>query len=480
MMPQETMPDTTRKPIENVETEAALIGALLFDNRAVDRVADIVSADDFYEPVHGRLYDLIVRQVSAGGAAGFTLLKPFVENDPGIQKLGGSAYLSKITGSGASLIGATEFAKQIADFAKRRRLYERMEALIGAAHSDLEVPVETLIDQVDHALTVALQRDHVAKSMSVAKAFDTALAEVEAEARGEGPAGITVEGFEDWNKLTGTMRHGEVVILAGRPSMGKTAVGLSAALGAARGGHGTVFISLEMSVPELMKRAITDLIFEYGQSANYSMVQRGSFTRFDRDNIARARAEIASWPLILHQDAGLKIGRLGMMIRRYKRIMAGQGKSLDVVVIDYLGLVRGDIPKAQRHEEVGQISRAIKSLAVELNVCIVLLAQLNREVERRDDKRPQLSDLRDSGEIEQDADAVLFVYREQYYLERSEPDPGHKNRADWELAIEASRDRLELISAKVRKGAIGKRLCYFFASHQAVRGSNFFSSKGTI
>jgi replicative DNA helicase len=165
------------------------------------------------------------------------------------------------------------------------------------------------------------------------------------------------------------------------------------------------------------------------------------------------------------------------MIRRIKRQMAAKSQRLDIVFIDYLGLVRADGTKVKRYEEVSEVSRTIKQIARELDVAIVLLAQLNREVERREDKRPQLSDLRDSGEIEQDADVVLFVYREQYYLERSEPDPHDKKRADWETSMEAARDRVELIAAKVRNGRIGKRNCHFFASHQAVRGSDFFSGR---
>lgn len=464
----------------NVEAEAALLGALMIDNRNVDRVADIVREDDFFEPLHGRIYAAIIREVGAGKLVTPVLLKPLLEHDPALVEMGGPAYLAGLTGSGAGLIGTTNFARQIADFSKRRRLLERLQELTVATADSarMEVPIEALVDTVDSALTEALARDHVSKGVGFDRAFDMAMAEIEAEARGEAPTGLVVDGFEDWNVLTGTMRRGETIILAGRPSMGKTAVGLSAAVGSARAGNGTLYISLEMSVSELTKRAITDVIFQYGQSASYENVQRGKFSAFDRERIAEARADIAKWPLIFHEDAGLKVGRLAMMIRRYRRQLVAKGQSLDVVFIDYLGLVRPDGNKQKRYEEVSEVSRTIKTLARELNVAIVVLAQLNREVEKREDKRPQLHDLRDSGEIEQDADTILFVYREQYYLERSEPDPADvKKRPGWELAMDASRDRVELISAKVRKGRIGKRLCYFFASHQAVRGSDFFSGR---
>lgn len=468
-----------RQPLAAVETEAALLGALMVDNRLFDRVADAVAADDFYEPTHQRIFATIEREVVAGRPANPVLLRPLFESDPGIIELGGATYLAQLTGSGAGLIGTIEFAKQIRDLSKRRRLRAEMQMLVERVE-DLGVesftPVEELVDSIDAAMVAALQRENHAKSCTALKAFDRTLEEIDAEARGEAPTGLAVHGFDDWNALTGNMRRGEVIILAGRPSMGKTAIALSTALGSARAGHGTLFVSLEMSVNELMKRAISDLIFEYSQSASYENVQKGNFTAFDRERLARARADIAHWPLILHQDAGLRVGRLGMMIRRYQRQLKGKGKTLDVVFIDYLGLVRADGNKQKRYEEISEVSRTIKTLARELDVAIVLLAQLNREVERREDKRPQLHDLRDSGEIEQDADTVLFAYREEYYLERSEPDRGDKKREAWETAMDAARDRVELISAKVRKGKIGRRNCYFFAAHQAVRGSRFFSS----
>jgi replicative DNA helicase len=465
-------------PLCAIESEVVVLGSLLLDNRMVDRVADILSADDFYEPFHGRLYDVIVREVSQGRGASITVIRPYIENDPALDELGGISYIGRLVASGAVLFACVDCAKQIADFGKRRRLYDQLGGLVADSHDDLDTPIQSVIDKVDAAMNVALQRDAVAQSMTFGRAFDVTMAEIEAEARGDAPTGLTIDGFDDWNVLTGTMRRGEVVILAGRPSMGKTAVGLGAALGAARAGHGTLFVSLEMSVIELTKRAITDVIFEPYRSASYANVQKGDFSVYDRARLAEAREKLEAWPLILHEDAGLKIGRLAMMIRRYQRQMIARGQKLDCVFVDYLGLIRSDSAKQKRHEEVSEVSRTLKTIARELNIAMVVLSQLNREVEKREDKRPQLHDLRDSGEIEQDADTILFVYREQYYLERSEPNPDDKKRADWEIAMEASRDRLELISAKVRKGSVGKRNCYFYGAHQAVRSSNFNSGRG--
>jgi replicative DNA helicase len=478
MMASEPIRPAEAYPIANVETEAGLLGALMIDNRVLDRVGDIVGADDFFEPFHGRLYSLIEREIANGRLATPVTLRPFIETDPAVIELGGPGYLARLTGSGAGLIGANDFAKQIADLAKRRRLYAGLQGFLDAARDDLSKPVEALADGLDAALTAALQREEVGKSFDIGKAWDVTMKEIEDEAAGDAPPGLAVDGLDDWNSLTGNVRRGEVIILAGRPSMGKTAMALSTALASARAGWGTLFISLEMSVPELMKRAITDIIFRYGESASFDNVKAGKFSAFDRERVADAREALKSWPMVLRQDAGLRVGRLAMMIRRYKRQMAAKGRSLDIVFIDYLGLVKADGSKVKRYEEVSEVSRTIKQIARELDVAIVLLAQLNREVERREDKRPVLSDLRDSGEIEQDADVVLFVYREQYYLERAEPDIHDKKRADWEVNLAAARDRVELIAAKVRNGRVGKRNCYYFAEHQAVRGSNFFSSRG--
>jgi replicative DNA helicase len=166
-----------------------------------------------------------------------------------------------------------------------------------------------------------------------------------------------------------------------------------------------------------------------------------------------------------------------MEIRRQRRKLAMQERSLDLVIVDYLGLIKGD-PKAKRFEEVGEISRTLKQIAKECDVALVVLAQLNRECEKREDKRPMLSDLRDAGDIEQDADHVMFVYRDEYYLERSEPDPSDKKRQDWEISMGHARDRLEIILAKARNGRVGKRTCYFFGKHQAVRPSGYMSGRG--
>lgn len=464
----------------NVDAEGALIGAMLIDNRLVDRVVDRVDPDDFFEPTYGRVFAAIAREVAAGRRSDPITMRPLLEADPGIVELGGIGHLAALTGSGAGLIGAVDFARQIRDLAQRRRLLDGLAEGIALVHEATASgdPLDTALERIDAGISDALRRDDTARSVPIGVAFDAALAEIEAEAAGEDGASIRLDGLDDLRDLTGWPRRGEVFVGAGRPGMGKTNFGLAAAKGAARAGHGALMLSLEMSAAELTKRLIADLIFEPYRSASYSSVQRGEFSALDREKIAAARAEIADWPLILHSDHGLTVGRLAMLLRRHKRRFASSGRSLDFVVIDYLGLMRGTGRTTSRNDEVGAISRAVKGLAREHNVAILLLAQLNRAVEARDDKRPHLFDLRDSGEIEQDADAVLMLFREEYYLKQAEPEPGNKKREAWELALAASRDRLELLARKVRRGATGSCRLYFFAHHQAIRGSNFYSAGG--
>ncbi|KQX18399.1 MULTISPECIES: replicative DNA helicase [unclassified Sphingomonas] len=457
------------------DTEAALLGAVMLEARMADMIGEMVAPADFYYPLHGRIFAAVLNEVANGRQPSPILLRNQFVDDPEIAGYGGPGYLTNLTGSGAAIVGAKDFARCIADLAKRRRLIDQMRLLSDDVMTQVDKPVEELIDGLDGAMADALQKNESATAASIAEAWDATMREIEDEAAGRAPRGIEIQRLPDWNDVVGPMRGGEVTILAGRPSMGKTAVSLAVTLGAGQASAGALFISLEMEKKELMKRAITDLIYKHGESASFDHVQKGKFNAFDRQRIADARAAIDNWPVQFYDPSTLRIGRLAMTIRRYQRRMAGKGQQLKVVVIDYLGLIQPDNPKASRYEQVSVISRTVKQIAKECGVHIVMLAQLNRQVEQREDKRPMLSDLRDAGDIEQDADNVIFLYREQYYLERAEPDPSDmKKHPAWETSMDAARDRVELISAKRRNGSIGRRTCWYFAAHQAVRGSRFY------
>jgi replicative DNA helicase len=454
----------------SVEAEAVLLGGLMMGNDAIGRIADRVLPEHFFEPLHGRIFSAIVREHSLGRHADPVTLHPYFVDDPAMKEVPG--YLGQLTGSGASVVAINSCAEQVVELAQRRRLLAALaEASELVTRWDESVP--ELIAAVDAAMNDALRVRRAEKGSIFHEAFDRTVQAIEDEAAGLGPQGIRIHGLDDFNSLTGDLRRGELMYIGGRPSMGKTALSLRLALGAAEAGNGTLFISLEMRESELVTRAIADLAFDYGQSPGYDAIRRGRLDHFTRERIAEARQRIAKFPLILTDPSTLNIGRLAMMIRRYKRKLEAQGQSLDMVIIDYLGLIKGSDRRNKRYEEVGEISRTLKEVAKDCDVAMVVLAQLNRECEKREDKRPMLSDLRDAGDIEQDADQVLFVYREEYYLERSEPDATDKKRAEWEISMGYARDRMEIIAAKVRNGRVGKRNLYFFAKHQAVRDSTF-------
>jgi len=464
-----------------IETEATLLGGLMMDNTWIDRVADRLTAEDFFEPLHGRIYTAMLECSAAGRPANPVILRPLFVDDPAMQDLGGPAYLARLTTSPAALLGLSAFADQIADTARRRRVYDALQASLAdlARAENLTQPVETVIEGVDNALSGVLTVTSKApQSRSLAKAVDSTLRKIDDEASGKSVPGIRLADFEDFNRLTGNMRRGEEMILAGRPGMGKTAVALRIALCSAAAGNGTAFFSLEMMADELTRRALADLVFEWGQNPTYEQIREAKLNPYERQRLQEARDRIADWPLEILDPPSLKIGRLVREIRRVQRKFAAKGQTLDVVILDYLGLIKPDRESGSRYNDVALISRTLKEISKACNIALVVLAQLNRKVEEREDKRPHLHDLRDAGDIEQDADTVMFVYRDEYYLTKSEPPPGDKRRADWEVSLQAARDRLELIVAKRRGGREGRRTCHFFGAHQAVRDGNYFQDMG--
>lgn len=464
----------------NVEAEAALLGALMTDNRWIDPIAEIVTAADFADALHGRIFESILQLAATGATVNAVTLRPSLEHDPALKALAAPgthpcAYLVQLSGNVAVLVGVKDFALQIAELSRRRRLIAGMQRAIDAAGDmSADNSLEGIIATADEAFHAATARQSRSTAISIQGAWDLTFRELEDEASGATSPGIRCEGFPDFDRLTGTMRRGSLNVLAGRPGMGKTAVGVEVCVSTARGGTGALFASLEMPRKELTERIIASSMFQPGESVTYEDVRRAAFSKSDRQRLVAVRREIASWPLELIDTPELQIARLPALIRRSARKMAANGQDLGLVVIDYLGLIKGGARGARRYEEVSEISRRVKAAARECNVAIVLLAQLNRAVENRDDKRPQLADLRDSGDIEQDADAVVFVYRPSYYLERSEPPAGDKRWEQWRTDLQAARNRLQLICAKNRNGPIGSRECWFFQEHQAVRPGDFY------
>ncbi len=463
-------------PHTNLEAEAALLGGMMIDNRMVDEVAELVTAEDFAEPLHGRLFAAMLAAVARGENVNPITLRPQFADDPGLRDLGGIAYLAQISQNMGGLIAGGSFARQIAELAKRRRLVEDLKAALADAMGD--TPVADVAEATDAALNEALSGGRSGKpGIALGQLFRKTVDEIEAERNGTVPPGMLAATLPDLADLVGALRPGEVTVMAGRPGMGKTAAALSIALGCAENGHGVDFISREMSREEVAKRMIADRVFDHGNCPSFDDVKAGNFTADDWRRVSEAMQWADNAPFQVTDRGGAKIGQIVMGLRRTQRNMAARGQKLKLAVIDYLQLVEPDKKLESRVADVGYVSRAVKKAAKDLGIHILLLSQLSRGVEAREDKRPLLSDLRDSGEIEQDADNVIFLYREEYYLKLTEPAPEKPGYEAWATKLEASRNRLEMYSAKRRNGATARRIVWFFLANQAVRGSRYFEDR---
>jgi replicative DNA helicase len=450
---------------QNVEAEAALLGALMIDNRLAEDIQLKLRPDHFFEPLHGRIYESILKLVDRNMVANPVTLRPMFEADEEMKELGGPSYLAQLTGSGAAIIGARDFADQVYDLALLR-------ALIGVGREMVEQALDTSEDvdpksQIEGA-EAALYRvaeegggEGSVKTFAQATRMAVQLAE-KALNTGGGLSGVTT-GLDGLNAKTGGLHHSDLVIIAGRPGMGKSALGTNIGFNAARrlvrdiedgiapeksAGAAVALFSLEMSADQLATRILAE------QSGIPSEALRmGKISQQDFRNLARAAAELESLPLYIDDTPGLTIAALRTRARRLKR-----QRGIGLIVVDYLQLLQGTGKNGgdNRVQEISEISRGLKTLAKELNVPVIALSQLSRAVEQREDKRPQLSDLRESGSIEQDADMVWFIYREEYYLAVRQPADDHADFAKWQEEMNRAYGLAEVIVAKQRHGATGK------------------------
>jgi replicative DNA helicase len=458
-----SLADPPKPALENIECEAALIGAIMFDNRTVDYAADRITPEDFADPLLARVFGVCVSEYSQGRPVSPVTLRPFFVNDPGFEGVNPAVFLSNLMGSGGVVIGIEAFVDQVASLASRRRLVAGLNEAIALA-SDPSATATQLIDAADGALLEA-----TAKGDPVKTATAGATARRYMENYGKGAKIVASGSIPSIDRLI-SPRPTDLIIGAGRPGMGKTATAVSYSVGCAKAGHGVAFFSLEMGAEQLVHRALADLCFNGHGGIPYSAIVDETLTNPQKLEIARAAEYLDTLPLTIVDAPRLTIGALGRRVRRLKRRMAAKGQSLDVVVVDYLQLLSGSGHGANRNEVVAEISRELKAIAKEHDVVMFALSQLSREVEKRDDKRPKLSDLRESGQIEQDADAVLFFYRHEYYMDAAEPPEGHKDRPQWEVDRRNCAGIIDFIGAKVRRSTTGSRQGQFWGGNQAVRG----------
>lgn len=453
----------TKPTLGNVEAEAALLGGMMLANKQIDRIADKLKPEDFLEPVHGRIFSAILREYSLGNVASGVTLRPYFADDPAMAEIGGSGYLAKLTGSGASIFGLVSFADQIAELARKRRMVDRFQDIIQSAY-DYKQTSSQLAADAEGAIAEALDEGEGQTELTAGECITAALEAIERNDPG------IVSRIASFDLAAGPIRKGNLCILAGRPGMGKTALALCYAKEAARTGKGVLFVSLEMTAEELGERIVADETYRDDQEAvSYDAIVNGSVSTSQFRQLCRAREMIAGLPLQVVDVGSLKVGGLASLVRRWKRRFATRGQSLDLIVVDYLQLLAPDYRVSGPYEAVTIISKALKTIAKANDVGVMALAQLSRQVEARTPPKPMLSDLRDSGQIEQDADIVLFLYREEYYLRQNEPMPQHKDRLTWETKMDDCRGAIDFICAKRRKGWVRTTQGRFFGAYQAVR-----------
>lgn len=455
----------------NTEIEAALLSALILDNRKCELIAETLKTEHFYAPYNARIYQIITEMVDRLQVVTASTLKHIFESDP-MLKEGGLDYLAELVTNASPLLGSSTsyYAATIRDFYQKRELISLGEHVVNSAYdlSDLDNTATRQIESAEEQLyNLAEHGDSIRSTISLKEALVSAIeATSKALSSGGNFVGVT-SGFVDLDNLLGGLHPSDLLILAGRPAMGKTALATNIAFNAARSfaekldrngkpmieGARVLFFSLEMSADQLGMRILAE---QSGVKSN--KMRSGTINQKDLENISEVSMQISQVPLYIDDTPALSVSSLRQRARRWKR-----SKGVDLIVIDYLQLLQASQNRRydNRVMEISEITRSLKSIAKELNVPILALSQLSRQVEQREDKIPQLSDLRESGTIEQDSDVVMFIYREEYYLraptqkEGMSKDKFQDLEQEYSERLEGVRNKTQIIVAKQRHGPVG-------------------------
>ena len=454
-----------RQAPHNIEAEQALLGAILINNEAFDRVSSFLEPHHFFEPLHSRIFEVVSKLVQGGKHVTPITLKSFFDNEPSIGDVTVPQYLGRLAVHATSVINAEDYGRTIYDLSVRRDLILIGEDMVNVAYdSPVDMPPEKQIEDSEQRLYGLAERG---KYGSGFMAFSSALSDAidmasKAYERQGGLSGIST-GMRDLDRALGGLQRSDLLILAGRPSMGKTALATNLAFNVAKAyrtqlkpdgmeevADGAIvgFFSLEMSAEQLATRIISEQAQISSEKIRRGMINDDEFHR-----LVAATKELQSLPLFIDHTGGITIAQLAARARKLKR-----QRGLGLLVVDYLQLLAGSAKKAGegRVQEVTEITTGLKALAKELDVPIIALSQLSRQVENREDKRPQLSDLRESGSIEQDADVVMFVFREEYYAQRAEPSITKvEEHLKWQDLMDQVQGIGEVIIGKQRHGPTG-------------------------
>ena len=454
----------SREAPMNIGAEQALLGAILSNNLALEKVENFLEPEHFSSKINALIFKTLKKLISNDQVADLNTLKVFLENDPDFISNGGISYLLKISENSISIINSKQYGELIYDLFIRRKLINLGTNLINDSYDNFEDKNSDIIIENTESNLYNLTSD--GDTQKGPKQFDNILSLTidyaeKAYKKSSDVIGLKT-GLNDFDKKIGGLHKSDLIIVAGRPSMGKTAFATNIASNICNGKNNdnktnVLFFSLEMSSEQLATRVISEL-----SQISSEGIRTGNISKTDFEKIIRASEKLKNLSLFIDDSPALTISSIRTRSRRLKRKFG-----LDLIIIDYLQLITGESKNSNdnRVKEISDITRGLKAIAKELNIPVVALSQLSRKVEEREEKRPQLADLRESGSIEQDADLVVFLYREEYYLARTEPPEGTEKHAMWTSKMEKVHNIAEAIVAKHRHGPISRVKLHFNATN---------------
>ncbi len=463
---------TYRQAPSNIDAEQALLGALLINNEALQHIGDQLRSEHFYEPLHGRIFEAIQKFNNKGLIANPVTLRHYFDQDEALADIGGGTYLAKLAAASVTVINISDYSSMIYDLALKRQLIAIGEDVVNNAYThQVDIPATSQIEEAEQKLfNMSIEGSGDRGFRPIRHAVIKAIEQTDHALKHQNHlVGITT-GLQDLDKMLGGLKRSDLLILAGRPSMGKTALAVNMAYNAglslfkkaksdgisAKEAGSIGFFSLEMSAEQLSTRMLSS-----ASKLNSYGILNGKITAEEFSHLVRVSNEMSQMPFFIDDTPALSIAALRTRARRLHRM-----HNLKVLVVDYLQLVRGSSASSQnnRVQEISEITQGLKAIAKELDIPVIALSQLSRAVEQRENKRPLLSDLRESGSIEQDADVVMFIFREEYYLSREQPKEGTTEHATWMADMDKAMNVAEVIVAKHRQGAIGDVKLRFDAS----------------
>lgn len=445
-----------REPPSNIEAEQSLLGAILMANSAFDAVTETLKPHHFAVGIHGRIYAAIDAAITAGQTANGTTLHRQFDGDPDLRGTTPAAYFARLVSESIGPRYVKDYAKVIVENWKRRALIDLgRHAQQAAADQTHDADAERIALDIAEGVDAILLDGQTAGALKpAAGAIDEALEAIQEAYRTGGKVSGVLSGLTDVDAMLGAFQPGTLVLLGARPGMGKSSLAINFAMNAARAGHFVPFFSLEMKGQQIMQFALAE-----ATAISADRQRKGQMNGNDVERLFHAGQAMKELPLMIDERSALTVGDIRAQVRSLKR-----KRAVPVVMIDYLQLLRSTDRAENRNQEITKISMNLLGLAKDENTCVIALSQLSRDLEKREDKRPQLSDLRESGSLEQDAHVIMFLHREEYWLERNEPDTAdHKRHAEWTLKLDDARGKCEVNFAKNRMGPVGRKILRFEA-----------------